>query len=107
MSRLAIARLLSAAVLLALLPLRAEAQFGALKRLKNKVSPDSATKAAAAVRDSAAHEGSAHDSAAIAAALAAHTKTDSAPQRSRLKKLASAAASASAKFEDLTGVSAT
>src|SRR5437764_9006714 len=80
--------------LLAATPHSADAQLRALKRLKNAVSPDSATKAAEAAKDSADK----------AAKLAAGDTTTA--KRSRLSSVVSTAAAASQKLEAATGVSA-
>ena len=87
-------RLVTIALLLAVTPQVASAQFGALKRLKNAVSPDSAAKVEAATQDSIA----------LAAKLAAGDTTPL--QRSKFSRAVSAAGAASEKFEQVTGVSA-
>lgn len=78
---------------LAAMPQDASAQFGALKRLKNAVSPDSAAKVEAAKQDSIE----------LAAKLAAGDTTPL--QRSKFSRAVSAAGAASDKFEAVTGVS--
>jgi hypothetical protein len=81
------------AVLLAVMPQAASAQFGALRRLKNAISPDSAAKVEAAKEDSIA----------LAAKVAAGDTTPL--QRSKFSRAVSAAGAASDKFEAVTGVS--
>ena len=113
-------RLLGAALLVAALPLAAHAQLGALKRLKNRVSPDSATKAAAAAardsgatRDTAATAGLPTSASGVKGAALAKVGEkaagaaggDSTSKRSKLARVASKAVSASQKFEDVTGLS--
>jgi hypothetical protein len=123
-------RLLGAALLVAALPLAAHAQLGAFKRLKNKVSPDSATKAAAAAaHDSAATRDTASAKASGMAGLptspsgvkgaalarvgekaagvvgGGDSTSATTSKRSKLARVASKAVSASQKFEDVTGLS--
>lgn len=92
-------RLVVAAALLAVSPQVASAQFGALKRLRQRINPDSAAKAQAAVQDSVAL------AARFAARLAAGDTTPLVVQRSRFARAVSAAGAASGKFEQVTGVS--
>ena len=81
------------AIAMATMPQDASAQFGALKRLKNAVSPDSAAKVEAAKQDSIE----------LAAKLAAGDTTPL--QKSKFSRAVSAAGAASDKFEAVTGVS--
>ena len=81
-------------ILLAAMPLAANAQFGMLKKLKNSISPDSAAKI----------ENAKNDSIALAAKLAAGDTTPL--ERSKFSRALSAAGKASEKFEEVTGVSA-
>jgi hypothetical protein len=76
-----------------MLPQAAHAQFGALKRLKNAISPDSAAKV----------ESAKEDSIALAAKVAVGDTTPL--QRSKFSRAVSAAGAASDKFEAVTGVS--
>lgn len=87
---------LAVAILLVLtaVPQTAEAQFGRLKKLKNAIDPDSATKA----------ESAKADSILLAAKLATGDTTPI--QRSRFSRALSASKSGAEKFEKVTGVSA-
>ena len=81
-------------LLLTAVPETADAQFGRLKKLKNAVNPDSATKAEAAKADSIA----------IAAKLAVGDTTPI--PRSRFSRAVTASRAGAEKFEQVTGVSA-
>jgi len=98
-------------LLMLVLPHVAGAQFHALKSLKNKVHPDSATKAEAAAKDSAAKDSVARvggmpvSKDAVKDAAKGAVAGDSTSKRSRLARVASKAVAASQKFQDVTGVS--